>query len=156
MDKINVKNLLVSEVGTQRTFDINESIKAIGLPTEIEGKKVVGKAKAIRLEDTILIEGEFVAGTVLICDRCLENFKAHIPFILEREYNLNRSKESPDELFIDKLGDIDLTEAMREEIILAIPMKNICEEKCKGICAKCGVDLNKEECKCKNKKKRSK
>jgi uncharacterized protein len=156
MEKINVKNLLISEVGTRLTFDINEAIKVIGLPSEIEGKKVVGKLKATRLEDTVLVSGEFVAGTVLICDRCLENFKAHIPFTLEREYNLNRSKESVEELIVDKFGEIDVTEPIREEIILAIPMKNICDEKCEGICAKCGVNLNKEECKCKIKKKRRK
>jgi uncharacterized protein len=51
-------------------------------------------------------------------------------------------------LYVDKYGDIDLSEAIREEIILNIPMKNICDTNCKGICVGCGVNLNNEECQC--------
>lgn len=153
MEKINVKKLLTSDIGAKQFFGINEEIKNLGLPEEIEGKKLVGKLNLTKLENSILVEGEFVAGTVLICDRCLENFKTHIPFKLEREYNLNRSVDSAENLFVDKYSDIDITEPVREEVILAVPMKNICSEQCLGICLGCGANLNKEKCKCKNKKK---
>ncbi len=137
-----------------RVAEINDMAKTVGLPSEIEGKKVVGKLKLTRLEETILVEGDLTVGAILICDRCLNNFKTHIPITLEREYNLNRSKESTEDLYVDKLGNIDITEPVREEIILSVPMKNVCDEKCKGICPGCGVDLNKEDCKCKKANKK--
>lgn len=141
------------EIGHRVSFDINETLKAIVLPEEFEGKKIVGKVVLTKLEETILAEGDFVAGVVLICDRCLVSFKAHIPFRLEREYNLNRNEDSIENLFVDKYGEIDLSEAIREDIILNIPMKNICDAKCLGICPGCGVNLNIEECRCGKKDK---
>ena len=120
------------------------------------GKKIVGKLTATKLDEMILLEGNLVAGVVLTCDRCLDNFKAHIPFYLEREYNLNRSTLIDDELFVDKFGEIDLTIPVREEIILALPIKNICSSDCAGICSGCGINLGKEKCLCKKSKKERK
>ena len=43
---------------------------------------------------------------------------------------------------------IDLGEILREEVLLAMPMKAVCDEGCKGICSGCGAELNDEECRC--------
>ncbi len=46
-------------------------------------------------------------------------------------------------------GDcFDLGHLMHEQIVLAIPMKCICQDDCKGLCSSCGIDLNKETCSC--------
>ncbi len=42
----------------------------------------------------------------------------------------------------------DLGELLREQIILSIPMKNLCSEDCKGLCAVCGINMNLESCRC--------
>ena len=47
---------------------------------------------------------------------------------------------------------IDLTEALRQEIILHFPVVRVCSIHCKGICPKCGINLNEKTCKCKVKK----
>jgi uncharacterized protein len=41
---------------------------------------------------------------------------------------------------------IDLTQIIRDYIILSIPMKPLCSDECKGICAVCGANLNKIDC----------
>ncbi|MDD5692932.1 MAG: YceD family protein [Patescibacteria group bacterium] len=156
MENISIKKLLNSDLGTKLFFEVDEPIHNIDLPPEILGKKVVGKITATKLDETIILTGDLVAGTILICDRCLENFKGHIPFHLEREYNLNRMVKSEEGLFIDKYGEIDLTIPIREEIILALPIKNICKSDCSGICSGCGVNLNHEKCSCKKSKKERK
>ena len=51
-------------------------------------------------------------------------------------------------------GPYDLTEQIREEILLAFPMRFQCKEKCKGLCGSCGADLNEEKCSCGKKKKK--
>jgi len=43
---------------------------------------------------------------------------------------------------------IDTTNDVREFALLSVPMKKLCKENCKGLCPKCGSDLNKEKCKC--------
>lgn len=54
-------------------------------------------------------------------------------------------------LFFEKVGDreIDITDDIREEILLAIPQNFHCSEDCQGLCPGCGVNLNKEKCNCK-------
>ncbi|MBN1225748.1 MAG: DUF177 domain-containing protein, partial [Deltaproteobacteria bacterium] len=47
-----------------------------------------------------------------------------------------------------KEGIIDLTEVVREQILLAVPMIPICKEDCKGLCPYCGQNLNQCKCVC--------
>jgi len=156
MEKIDTKKLLTAETGAKATVEISESIRTLELSDTTEGKKVIGKVTVTKLDDSLLVKGEFVAGVVLICDRCLENFKTHIPFRLERDYYTDRSGQKRENLFVDKYGQIDITEPVREEIILNIPLHNYCDDGCLGICQGCGVNLNVEKCCCKNKKKNPK
>ena len=44
---------------------------------------------------------------------------------------------------------IDLSEDVKEMTLLALPMKHLCDENCKGLCSKCGKDLNEGPCNCK-------
>lgn len=47
---------------------------------------------------------------------------------------------------------IDISNDVREYAMLAIPMKNLCKEDCKGLCPRCGKDLNTEQCSCETEK----
>ena len=44
---------------------------------------------------------------------------------------------------------IDITEEVKEYCMLAIPLKLLCKEDCKGLCSSCGINLNLETCNCK-------
>ena len=44
--------------------------------------------------------------------------------------------------------EIDLRPAVEEQIVMAIPMKSLCREACRGICLQCGADLNQGDCEC--------
>lgn len=149
MIKFSIKNILLEEVGARLDFNFEEKIDQLGLPAEIEGKSAKGKVTFTKLEESILASADFTAEVVLICDRCLSNFDKTLEISLEREYNINRQAKNEEELYVDKYGDIDLSEAVREDIILAVPMKNLCREGCQGICPNCGVNMNIEKCQCK-------
>ena len=45
-------------------------------------------------------------------------------------------------------GMLDLVELMREQFVLALPMKPLCAEDCRGLCPECGTNLNKGQCGC--------
>jgi uncharacterized protein len=152
MKLINVKNLYQAEVGTTECFEIDEDIQTLGLPEEIEGHQVSGRLKVMLLDDSVVATGKFQASVTLICDRCLDSFETQVSFSFEREYFFDRKDVDEEKLYVDKYQNIDITEPMREEIILAIPTQNFCKEKCPGLCLTCGVNLNHEACKCNNKK----
>jgi uncharacterized protein len=152
MKLINVKNLYQAEVGTTESFEIDENIQELGLPEELGGHQVTGRLKVMLLDDSVVAAGKFRATLTLICDRCLDSFETEVSFPFEREYFFDRKNQDEEKQYVDKYQNIDITGAMREEIILAVPTQNFCTEKCLGICPTCGVNLNHEACKCNNKK----
>ncbi|RVU54892.1 YceD family protein [Anaerosphaera multitolerans] len=86
------------------------------------------------------------------CDRCLKpmiedvetNLKAFFLKDIENVFEDEASKEYFD--LID--NQIFLDDLIISQIITSIPFKSLCKEECKGICPKCGKDLNEGSCKC--------
>lgn len=148
MEKINVKNLVLGEMGKTEKVVV-ESHKPTFDAGEIEIESLAGVVKVIRLEETIFYQGGFRATVKLNCNRCLEDFESVIDFESTREFEINRQEQNEEDLYVDKYFNIDITEPVREDLILAIPMQTICEVECKGICQKCGQNLNIKECNCK-------
>ena len=57
--------------------------------------------------------------------------------------------ESDDIVLLNKDGELEMDELMREVFLLEMDTKNLCSEECKGLCSGCGADLNVEPCRCK-------
>ncbi|MDD4357892.1 MAG: DUF177 domain-containing protein [Smithellaceae bacterium] len=109
-----------------------------------------------RAGDTIFIRGELAAQISQECSRCLE--LATIPIGGDFTYTLVPVKEETAEnmeLTAQELetscyrGDfIDLAPIICEQIVLRVPMKILCTEDCKGLCPRCGINLNTDSCYC--------
>ncbi len=52
--------------------------------------------------------------------------------------------------------EVDMTPEIREDILLAMPSRFKCSDKCRGLCPGCGANLNKEKCRCSSKRKKQK
>ncbi len=104
--------------------------------------------------DDFSVSGRCRAEGTLACSRCLEP----VPWMVEEnfavDYRLSASTPSDAELgleeddldmvFID--GDeLDLLELAAEQVLLALPMRHICDEGCAGLCPRCGANRNREE-----------
>jgi uncharacterized protein len=105
----------------------------------------------------VLISGEIDADVELQCSRCLKDFRLLMNIAVDVVYNPieDLKGEEKHELKHDEMdmgfysGDeLDLSDLVKEQIILNIPMKPLCNELCKGICLKCGADLNEGNCGC--------
>ena len=94
---------------------------------------------------------DFTASTVLqsICDRCLKAFDqpktVSYQCMLARE--LAGDEENDDILLLDGT-ELDLDETVTTAFVLGMDTKNLCSDDCKGLCAKCGADLNLGPCGC--------
>ena len=95
----------------------------------------------------------------LPCGRCLEPFTIPVdaPFDLRYQPHTHNTGEGEQEIEEDDLttafyenDEIDLGLLMREQFYLALPMKPLCAEDCRGLCPVCGTNLNGETCSCKH------
>ncbi len=109
------------------------------------------KSKVDKGEQAIVVTSEIVAHLNLTCDNCLDQYTT----VLEESYTLLYTSDTAavqdDEmvrLLTSGTGQIDLTEGLRESVIVSLPMRFKCSDDCKGLCAKCGANLNNESCDC--------
>jgi len=115
--------------------------------------------------DRVLLAGEIQTAIVFDCDRCVENFSKEInsSFHLDLEYVPVKVLESGEhecsssEMDVIYLNEpfIDVFEILSQQIFLVISEKHLCTMSCRGLCPKCGVNLNQETCDCKQELKSS-
>lgn len=115
---------------------------------EFEGKGLFGEATlqgecSVDLEfsvggSRILMEGRLTGSWLVPCNRCL---KPHpIPLAGELEETYPTTQDS-----------IDVSDQVRQALVLSLPVRSLCREDCKGLCPGCGANLNDEPCRCKPK-----
>ena len=111
-----------------------------------------------KVEKEITIEGRISTKIEMMCSRCLKSYETSLDDTFEVIY-----RPQPDE---DKLGEeielddtemnvtyyqgdsISIDELLREQLLLLLPMKPLCQIDCAGLCPICGKDLNEERCTC--------
>ena len=113
-----------------------------------------GKREVIK---DIRLRGRLSAGLELQCARCLEPVPQDISREFELLYRPLGADAGRDELSVTDAeaeigyyqGDgILLEDVLREQVLLALPLKVTCREDCKGLCVQCGKNLNEEQCSC--------
>ena len=133
---INVAQLLKEPVGSSQSYDIDGIISE-----EIEGF-VEGKAKVIHINRGVLVQCKLTAEVKLICSRCLDTFLFPISFSAEEEFlpisdvsgDLAISSLEQSEGFtINSKNILDLSELIRQYMLLNLPMKPLCRPDCPGI-----------------------
>ena len=106
-----------------------------------------------KFSDKYFIKVELQTHAHFACDRCLEDFDQKI----DGNFKLIYSKQTRDKfaetddyrILGDKTTEIDLSSDIRENLLLTLPMKHLCKDDCRGLCAQCGANLNSEICNCK-------
>ena len=98
--------------------------------------------------DKFLIEGETSVTLEIPCDRCLQPVQVIIPLEIAREYDKNDTEEESEEENLIVGYNLDTEQLIYCEILVNWPMKTLCTEACKGICKKCGTNLNHSSCTC--------
>jgi uncharacterized protein len=117
------------------------------------------KAMAEKGEDeAVHVRGHLSARLGVDCSRCLERFAFPVEQALDLFYlpRLLQQEEEEDVELDDRelvvayysAGRIDLGEALREQLFLALPMKRLCRDDCRGLCPTCGANRNQKDCGC--------
>jgi uncharacterized protein len=147
--QINVAQQIKEPVGSVRHYDIDESAQ--------EGFSVRGSVQLLRTNRSILVTGRLETTHRDTCSRCLEEFDHLLTLDIEEEYMLPKNTaDSPSPapqgeagtFAIDEDNILDLSEAVRQYTVVALPMKPVCQPDCAGLCTQCGSNLNDVKCDC--------
>ncbi len=130
---LELKDLLrgvVDNIAIDTYFDLSPALDIISK----EDAHVTGDV--VNKDNHIIINIHVTMPMVVTCDRCLEKASYKYDFVYENEIK----KEEIDTFSLKTLVD--------EELYLNTPLQVICSEDCKGLCMKCGANLNEGDCGC--------
>ncbi len=156
----------IKDTGLHLEFE--EPLSSFPILTEIEsqdGCRFIGpvaiRVRVFRVDEMVEVEGRADLGVRVSCSRCLKDFS--IPLV--SDFALTYCREIPHvdaedgeddmELGAEDMGlalydgqEIDLTQAIEEQLVLDSPANPVCDEQCRGLCPQCGVNLNETDCGC--------
>lgn len=104
--------------------------------------------------DAFLVTGKVEGEATTECSRCLEDTQVGIDGMIEGYYLINPESQIPDDLendefeYLPESKVIDLAPLIDSAIKLDLSFAPICSETCKGLCPKCGTNLNTGSCDC--------
>ncbi len=132
-------------------FRFSESVNSVGLESPFEGNVDV-EVELRKTRNQIILDSTVFVNTGFECDRCTTHFNR----LLRANYKMVylqgvESVESGSDniVYLSPEADvIDISNDVRDFSMLSIPMKKLCSEDCKGLCYKCGKNLNEGECTC--------
>ena len=157
--QFNVAGLLTGPKGGTRSYDLY--IPVSELDQLDEGFDVVapfrGTARFLWTNDRIMVRVTGHTTVALQCSRCLEPFEQVVNVQIEEAFiptvdlasGVPIQRDDADAaVLIDEHHVLDLSEILRQSILLALPLTPVCSPDCKGLCPHCGANLNHETCTC--------
>jgi uncharacterized protein len=153
--KFNVAQLLREIIGAQRSYTFTEERITLDAPLVLHA--IEGKVQFTRTASGVIGDVRAKGIVATACTRCLKPTDVQVvvrfydEFHSRFEVNTGIPLPTPDEedpFFIDEHHMVDIGEAIREYTLIELPMRPLCKPDCKGLCPRCGVDWNTEQCTC--------
>lgn len=135
-----------TEIDVDYLLEIKESLDDISFPDAFSVKGTVKD-----MAGYIVLNLEANVRYTTNCARCLIPVSETKRIVFSKTVvteEIGLQNEDNDDYIVSKDGYIDADETLTEQILLELPLKHLCKEDCKGLCPKCGKDLNKESCSC--------
>ncbi|MCH3951455.1 MAG: DUF177 domain-containing protein [Acidaminococcus sp.] len=98
--------------------------------------------------DMILLEGKLQFRVKTQCARCLKDIVLNLTADLDERYYPEGTEGLEEDAMTYKFDMVDVTDALRESLLLSVPARALCKPDCKGICPVCGADRNVTPCHC--------
>src|SRR5438093_1888266 len=152
----NVAQLLQEDPGATRHYELDEPPYRIDDGVEAISP-LTGSVKLNRTNRGVLADADLATAVSLECSRCLEEVVAPIRSHITEEFYPTVDLRSgvtidrPDGgtgFMLNEAHELDLTEPVRQSILLELPMKPLCRPDCGGLCPQCGQNLNERPCDC--------
>lgn len=123
----------------------------------VSGKVAVHLTAERQSQGGVRVRGELEVEMELTCARCLEVLSHPLTAQFNQYFQSNAHHSLTGEITLQKkdlevgffTGDfIDVSDVVREQIFLSLPMKPLCRKDCRGLCPACGQNRNRDGCRC--------
>ena len=133
----------------QKSFQLQVDLSEL----EFYGRKpvtrpVLAEGRVTNHAGALVLEGTARPLLDLVCDRCGKPFSREKAVKLDSLLAQELEDEENDDILLLDGTELDLDEAVTTAFVLGMDAKNLCSDDCKGLCAKCGADLNLGPCGC--------
>jgi uncharacterized protein len=105
------------------------------------------KGKITNTGGILKLSGQLKTNYAVQCYRCLKTFKTELNLDISEDF-VNSLDNTDIEVYSYQGGVADIGKALQDNIILELPMKQICSESCPGLCPVCGINLDTRTCGC--------
>ena len=149
MIKINVAQIKKRLVGEK---PLAYELEAAELEISPEEMGIIGSVKLVgtmsNAGDVLLLQAKMQCKVQRTCGRCLKEFTGVTEAEVVEKFYPAGADNIENDAFVYDSDVIDITEPLREGLLLAEPMQALCKPDCRGLCPVCGADLNDGDCGC--------
>ena len=125
-----------------------EALDAMPENATLEGEIFVSGA-LMNTGQTLRVEGTVRVLRSFVCDRCLGQFSSPQEYSFAEDLARQSDGEAPEDGAVGAVEDtVDVAPLVRDTILTAQPLQNLCRPDCRGLCSRCGADLNQGDCGC--------
>ncbi len=156
--QFNVAQLLKERTEASRKFNIEDAVIVVDDLGLILVAPLSGTIRLVKAAGDVLVTGTLSTIMQLPCTRCLEPVDVPVTIEIEETFipitdvatgmHLTLPEDVDDSTLIDDAHILDLTEVVRQELYVSQPNQVLCREDCRGLCPRCGQNLNLDACKC--------
>ncbi|MBN1217384.1 MAG: DUF177 domain-containing protein [Anaerolineae bacterium] len=156
--QFNVAQLLKEATGATRSYEVNAKIKDELDNEVIVVSPLIGQVVFLHTGPNVLVTGQLQTTIQKSCGRCLADFTSAVSIELEEIFYpvinvvtgipLETPEEADSANLIDEHNILDLSEVVRQELLVTSDGILYCRPDCKGLCPHCGQDRNVTSCDC--------
>lgn len=124
-------------------YELPETLKNVTAHKVLDKLKVSGTYE-FNEDETIVVSANIVVPMLWQCDRCGDTFEKNFFFSVYEKFSPTANEET----YSYASSKLVLDQMIEEQFLLNLPSKILCREDCKGVCTKCGTNLNYGSCNC--------
>lgn len=139
-----------NHIGTVFSFRFSPTGEQLGMDNDTSRRygSISVDGEAVHNGKSLEVRGHIHTTANFFCSRCLENAPVTLNVSFSERFAPVVQEAEEDELVRYDGDEIDITDLIRDNLILAEPLNPICADDCQGLCLVCGINLNTDTCSC--------
>lgn len=139
---------ILDRPGASVPFSTDVDLSDLVYGTQKPLSRVTAQGAVRNTAGVLVLKGTAQVEITGVCDRCAADFSRQVDFPLDAVLSADASDEDDENVFPLEGGHADLEDIVRTTVVLNLDQQLLCRPDCKGLCFRCGKNLNLGPCDC--------